>query len=270
MISSASGMTLLRLDPQTLRIAARWPFATDRAWGFMSLALAGGALWAAPDRYLTRFSLPSGKVTARVRIPRANDVDLAADAAGTMLLVGEARDGIGAVQRRDPLSGALQASSPVLYGVVAPRVTSAIGDSVWISEPTGMQGYVERLDTRTLQLDRRTLVEGSNGIIARLALGRIWITQPAGGAAHNYCADPRAGLVLAPLPAVVASAAAAVVLAVDNHHIYYGPQTSLSVQTAPLPPACRTWRWASSYTGDANNEPTSSTCGTEQFTILNH
>jgi hypothetical protein len=146
MISSASGMTLLRLDPQTLRIAARWPFATDRAWGFMSLALAGGALWAAPDRYLTRFSLPSGKVTARVRIPRANDVDLAADAAGTMLLVGEARDGIGAVQRRDPLSGALQASSPVLYGVVAPRVTSAIGDSVWISEPTGMQGYVERLD----------------------------------------------------------------------------------------------------------------------------
>jgi hypothetical protein len=31
-----------------------------------------------------------------------------------------------------------------------------------------------------------------------------------------------------------------------------------------------TWRWASSYTGDANNEPTSSSCGTEQFTILNH
>jgi hypothetical protein len=31
-----------------------------------------------------------------------------------------------------------------------------------------------------------------------------------------------------------------------------------------------TWRWASSYTGDANNEPTGSSCGTEQFTITNH
>jgi hypothetical protein len=31
-----------------------------------------------------------------------------------------------------------------------------------------------------------------------------------------------------------------------------------------------TWRWASSYIGDANNEPTSSSCGTEQFAIINH
>jgi hypothetical protein len=31
-----------------------------------------------------------------------------------------------------------------------------------------------------------------------------------------------------------------------------------------------TWRWASSYSGDASNKPATSTCGTEQFTILNH
>jgi len=30
-----------------------------------------------------------------------------------------------------------------------------------------------------------------------------------------------------------------------------------------------TWRWASSYSGDSNNLPASSTCGTEQFTINN-
>lgn len=31
-----------------------------------------------------------------------------------------------------------------------------------------------------------------------------------------------------------------------------------------------TWRWASSYGGDTNNKSATSTCGTEQFTILNH
>ena len=31
-----------------------------------------------------------------------------------------------------------------------------------------------------------------------------------------------------------------------------------------------TWRWQSSYGGDINNLPATSTCGTEQFTIANH
>ena len=31
-----------------------------------------------------------------------------------------------------------------------------------------------------------------------------------------------------------------------------------------------TWRWASSYTGDANNQPATSACGTERFTIANN
>jgi hypothetical protein len=30
-----------------------------------------------------------------------------------------------------------------------------------------------------------------------------------------------------------------------------------------------TWRWASSYTGDGNNQPATSSCGTERFTIAN-
>ncbi|HEY8701573.1 MAG TPA: hypothetical protein VIM08_11550 [Arthrobacter sp.] len=33
--------------------------------------------------------------------------------------------------------------------------------------------------------------------------------------------------------------------------------------------AAGTWRWASSYTGDANNLPAASACGVEQFTIVN-
>jgi hypothetical protein len=30
-----------------------------------------------------------------------------------------------------------------------------------------------------------------------------------------------------------------------------------------------TWRWQSSYSGDANNEGASSACGVERFTITN-
>ena len=30
-----------------------------------------------------------------------------------------------------------------------------------------------------------------------------------------------------------------------------------------------TWRWASSYSGDASNDPATSACGVEQFTIVN-
>jgi hypothetical protein len=30
-----------------------------------------------------------------------------------------------------------------------------------------------------------------------------------------------------------------------------------------------TWRWQSSYSGDANNNPASSDCGVERFTIAN-
>jgi hypothetical protein len=184
---------------------------------------------------LIRLSLPSGQVTARLRIPGADSSTVAADASGTMLLVGEAREGIGALQRRDPISGAVQASTPT-WGVAAPHVAGAIGDSVWISESTGMQGFVERLDASTLHPDRRTLVEGSNAIHATLANGLVWITQPDGGTAHNYCADPRTARVLAPLTAVVASAAD--VLAVDAQHIYYAPPTGASISTVPLPEAC--------------------------------
>ena len=30
-----------------------------------------------------------------------------------------------------------------------------------------------------------------------------------------------------------------------------------------------TWRWQSSYSGDPNNDPAGSACGTERFTIAN-
>jgi hypothetical protein len=45
--------------------------------------------------------------------------------------------------------------------------------------------------------------------------------------------------------------------------------TSNTGPSAFVASAQGTWRWASSYSGDGNNNPASSTCGTERFTINN-
>jgi hypothetical protein len=49
-----------------------------------------------------------------------------------------------------------------------------------------------------------------------------------------------------------------------------GNGTYSTTNTTFVASAEGTWRWASSYTGDGNNEPASSACGVEQFTIANH
>lgn len=76
---------------------------------------------------------------------------------GTILLDGEAEDGGGAVQRRDPLTGRLLATSPQLIGVVEPWIGGVIDSGVWISEASGHMGYAERLDLTTLKPEPLTL-----------------------------------------------------------------------------------------------------------------
>lgn len=48
-----------------------------------------------------------------------------------------------------------------------------------------------------------------------------------------------------------------------------GSGTYSTTNTTFVASAAGTWRWASSYTGDANNNGATSSCGTEQFTIVN-
>jgi hypothetical protein len=252
--SSTAGLTLLRLDPLDLQPAGRWALGggSNHAFLHYDLAVAGGYLWIAAGNRLLRMALPAGGVALSVSLPGAASSDVAADTAGTVLFDGEANDeGAGMVQRRDPTTGALLGSYPMV-GVAAPVIAGATGFGVWVSEATGMMGYVERLDATTLEpspADRSacregnstpTCIEGTNGITATLADGLVWVTQTAGGSARNYCANPSSGEVLASL--ALPQPAQDYVLAIDPHQIYYtfyAPGGS-RLDRQPIPPACRT------------------------------
>jgi hypothetical protein len=243
--------TLLRLNPQTLKLTGQRQIggASNQGTAANSLAAAGGGLWAARGNLLLRLSLPGAQVTTSIILPGAASSDLSADAAGTVLVVGEADSGgRGAVQRRDPVTGAILAAHPI-GGVATPTVAGPIGSSVWVSEPTGMLGYVQRLDATTLaaattvncELARstNTCMTGTNAITARIAGGLLWVTQPTGGIIRNYCADPSDGRPLAPvrLPQPEQDE----ILAIAPHQIFYaapGRSGSYLRETA-IPAACQ-------------------------------
>lgn len=242
---------LEKLNPSTLAVTGRWRVGADRwgAWEGNVLAVAGGGLWDTVGGRLVRFSLPQARVTATVVLPRAATSDVASDAAGSALLVGEAdQNGLGAVQRREPVTGALLASHPV-EGVAAPIVAGLAGSGVWFSEPTGMMGYVQRLDATTLRpgggscwlgKSSPACVQGSNGITVRLANGLVWVTQLAGGSGRNFCADPATGQVLASLP--LPNLDQDYVLAIGPRSIFYaapGKGAADYVREAPAPAACK-------------------------------
>lgn len=240
---------LLRLSPGTLTVVGRWRIGTGSVPRSQVLVIAGGGLWAAGGNRLLRLSLPGGKVTASIALPGAAASDLSANAAGSVLVVGEAGSGgRGAVQRRNPVTGAILASHPVA-GVTAPGVAGPVGSAVWVSEAGGMMGYVQRLDTTTLAPGgstctpggtSSTCVLGTNGITARMADGLLWVTQPGGGNSRNYCARPVSGRELAPIGLPQPSADA--VLAVTPHRVFYaapGPRGSQYLRHEAVPRACR-------------------------------
>jgi hypothetical protein len=250
--STPAAETLLRLNPDTLKLTGRWQVGTGAGqhWAAQVLVVAGGGLWAAGGNRLLHLSLPGGTITASIALPGAASSDLSANAAGTVLVVGEADSGgRGAVQRRDPATGALLASYPML-GVSAPAVAGPTGSAVWISEATGMMGYVQRLDAATMTAEgsacrdgrtTSTCVEGTNDVTARLAGGLLWITQIAGGNARNYCADPVTGQQIAPIE--LPEPTQDEVLAITPHRIFYaspGPGASQYLRQEATPSACRT------------------------------
>jgi hypothetical protein len=250
--SAMTAQVLLRLNPDTLTPTGRWQIGTGDGphWAMQLLVVAGGGLWVADGNRLLRLSLPGGTMTASIALPGAASSDLSANAAGTVLVVGEADSGgRGAVQRRDPVTGALLASFP-LIGVAAPAVAGPIGSVVWVSEATGMMGYVQRLDAATMTDEGSacqeggtpsTCVEGTNDVTARLAGGLLWVTQIAGGNARNYCADPFTGRTIAPLE--LPQAAQDQVLAITPDRIFYaapGPGADQYLRQEAIPSACRT------------------------------
>lgn len=237
--SSKPGEALLRLNARNLVVTRRWSHLGEGG----SLALAGGGLWVAGEDRLLHLSLPGGNVIASVALPGANRSDVASNAAGTILVVGEANDGLGALERRDPRTGSLLASYSPMIGVSAPGVTEVIGQSVWVSEATGMRGYVERFVAATLTADPSTMIGGSNAISASVAHGLLWVSQIYGGPTRNFCGNPSGGVGLAPLNLPSNSPP----LAIGPHDIYYattanpaGAQLAhMDVNEEPIPAACR-------------------------------
>lgn len=249
--STLETQTLLRLNPDTLQVTGRWRVETGGGpyWVEQVLAVAGGGLWVAGGDRLLRLSLPGGAIAASVALPGAASSDVSANAAGTVLVVGEADSGgSGAVQRRDPATGALLASHPVI-GVAAPGVAGPIGSAVWVSEATGMMGYIQRLDAATMTAQESacqegrttgTCVEGTNGIRARLADGLLWVTQIGGGPARNYCGDPVTGRAIAPIE--LPQATQDELLAITPDRIFYaapGPGAGQYLRQEAIPSACR-------------------------------
>jgi hypothetical protein len=239
-VATPAGESLLRLDPLTLAETAALPLGgPDKPVGLGShLAAADGTLWVADGGRLLRVSLKTGQLTATISLPGAVTSDVAANKDGTVLVVSEATDGgAGKVERRNPSSGTVIASYP-LVGVAAPGLGGVIGSGVWVAEATGMMGYIERFSAATMIPDPATEVGGSNGIHVTVAYGLAWVLEGV-NPAHDYCADPVTGRVLArirlPEPDLDG------VLAVSERYVYYQSPAAhgFYLKRLTVPAACR-------------------------------
>lgn len=239
-----SGESLLRLNPATLTLTGKLTIGGAGYGGGTTglpgqVAFADGAIWMDGGGLLVRVVPTSMARELAISFPAADSSSVSASPDGTVLVVAETRDGIGTVQRRDPVTGALLASSAV-NGVVTPAITTVNDDGVWLAIPTGMMGYVERLATASLSPVPSTEVGGTNAIRVRFADGAIWVTNPVGGATRNYCADPTTGRVRAPLPLPYLNQDQ--VLAVGPRVLYYAAFNSSAggwrIATVPVPAAC--------------------------------
>ena len=242
-ISTVAGESLLRMNPASLAVTQNLRVGSDSSQGGLGpgdqLALAGGALWVAAGNQLLRVSLPGGQVTARIALPGAVTSGVDASADGSVLIVSEADNGgSGSLQRRDPVTGALLASHP-MFGVVAPEIGGVIDGGAWVSEPTGMLGYVERFRTATMAPVPATRFAGTNGINVVVADGVVWVTDLVGGASANYCANPVTGHRLATIPMPRLSEDR--LLAVSGQYLYYQApaDNGFALEEAPVPVGCR-------------------------------
>jgi hypothetical protein len=241
--ASARGEGLLRLRPGSLALTGRWRLGGGgtQGWSGRVLAVAGGGLWVAAGHRLLRLTLPGGRVSATVALPGAASSHVSASSSGTRLVIGEADSGgLGAVELRDPVTGALLASRRVV-GVSAPIVAGPAGSGVWLAEATGMLGYVRRLTVPRLAPQRGTRTTGTNGITVWLANRLLWVTDSVtGGRRASFCGDPATGRRIARL--VLPEPGTDEVLAIGHHRVFYAapaPHGRQYVREITFPAGCR-------------------------------
>ena len=232
-VTSTSGARswLWRLDPASLAVDERLLLGSNgdgSGEAAPTLTAAGGWLWIGDLDRLIRVSSATGAVTETIHVPGAGGIGVASNPSGGVLLDSEGRQ-IAHIQRRDPRTGRLLRQSAPIGSVSFPYVGGVYGDSVWVSNATGMAGYVQRFSLATLKPTRFAgakphpgvtmppAILGANGIRAQMLDGILWVTQPAGGRQLNYCANPLNGATRASLQ----FGPEAQLLTAGAGHVYY-------------------------------------------------
>jgi hypothetical protein len=229
---------LLRLDPRTLMVTGELQIAPVNSGAEQShIAYAGGSIWVDGSDELVRVSPATVAAELTIPLPSADSSDVGASPDGGTLIVSEADGGNGTIQRRDPVTGTLLASHP-MQGVIAPLIGGVSAAGAWVSEPTGMLGYIERFSAASLTPQAPTQVHGTNGLHADVWDGVLWVRDQVGGPAQNYCADPATGRRLATLP--LPDLDQDYLMAVTGGRIYYSVPASsgFAIRTVPVPAAC--------------------------------
>ena len=229
---------LLRLDPRTLMLTGELTIAPVNSGAAQShIAYAGGAIWVDGSDELVRVSPATVAAELTIPLPGADTSDVGASPDGGTLIVSESDGGDGALQRRDPATGTLLASHPML-GVIAPLIGGVSAAGAWISEPTGMLGYIERFSAASMSPQAGTRVGGTNDIHADIWSGVLWVRNEATGPAQNYCADPATGRRLATV--LLPNPGQDYLLVVTGGRIYYSVPASAGfvIRTVPVPAAC--------------------------------
>jgi hypothetical protein len=237
------GGWLLRLQPKTLVVQSRIHLS---GLGTPPKAvLAGGWLWVCAGDRLYRISPRSNHITAKISLGDAESSDVTSSATGNQLLVSEEDEsnGIGAIELRNAASGALvDSTNPAILGVNAPSLSQVVDGGVWLSQSTGMMGYIERLDVSTLSPTPISLPfpigHSTNGISAEVFAGVLYVQQRDGGPDLNYCGDLTTGQIRAAL----ALPSDATLLTASATYLYYildpGTQKGQGLARSAINPLC--------------------------------
>ena len=233
------------MDARTLAVTGKLRISDGRYLnsngGDNHLSVAGGALWAVAGDRLVRVSPRTGKAEKVIDLAGGYSTSVAGSPSGSFLIVSVADSGgRGSMQRRDPVSGALLASRPT-EGVTAATIGGITGSGVWAAQPTGMQGFIQRYSTTTLEPVDGTAVEGSNGIRVVVANGLAWVLRAGPEENVSYCASPVTGKKLAAIS--LPHPAQDDVIGIWGHEVYYAAPASQDegsyLKRAAVPAACR-------------------------------
>jgi hypothetical protein len=210
-----------------------------------SMATTSSYLWVSEGDQLLRIDRSDANLRRQVKLQGTFSATVSTDTQDHLLVVAIAnRGGQGRIEIRSEANANLIGTSAALNGVYAPR-TAAVGKNIWISEATGNMGYVSRYSLSGLTptvagcpaslVESPTCILGSNGLLVDASHQLIFLSQVAGGGAHNACLDPSNGNIVAKLPLAPSDQ----LLTIGGSHLFVMTQTSReNVIELPIPSAC--------------------------------